>query len=67
MDKYITVPHKNDLDLGIVLVHEFIWQYIPNQAQQVEGMFSQKGAYTRFKDFLITLGLLEAWYSFETA
>ena len=66
-DKYITLPHKNDLDLGIVLVREFVWQRIPDQAEQVERIFSRKGAYARFKDFLDRLGLLKDWYSFQAA
>jgi len=33
-DKYITLPHKNDLDLGIILVREFVWQCIPDQAER---------------------------------
>ena len=28
-------------------------------------MFSGRGAYGRFKDFLAARGLLEAWYAFE--
>ena len=64
-DKYIALPHKNDLDLGIVLVREFVWQCLPDQAEQVERIFSRKGAYARFKDFLERLGLLEEWYRFE--
>jgi len=66
-DKYITLPHKHDLNLGVVLVHEFVQQRIPDQAQRVERIFSRKGAYARFKDFLEQLDLLEDWYRFEEA
>ena len=65
--QYIAIPHKNDLDLGIALVRAFVWQRIPEQTQKVEHIFSRKGAYARFKNYLDTLGLLEAWYGFEAA
>ena len=63
--KYVCLPHKNDLHLGLVLVRAFVWERIPEQIQKVERIFSRKGAYARFKDLLETLGLLEDWYSFE--
>ncbi|MFP4110101.1 MAG: UPF0158 family protein [Desulfonatronovibrio sp.] len=64
-DKYISVPHKNDLDLGKNLVFDFVSANLPDQFEKVRGIFSKKGAYARFKDLLEYKGQLEAWYEFE--
>ena len=50
-----------------MLVRTFVWERIPDHSQKVEHIFSRKGAYARFKDYLETLGLLEEWYHFEAA
>ncbi len=64
-EKYISIPHKNDLNLGRNLVFDFISANLPNEFERVRGIFSRKGAYTRFKDLLESKGQLEAWYEFE--
>jgi phosphinothricin acetyltransferase len=64
-DRYIAVPHKNDLDLGRRLVTRFVRQAMPQQVAQVENIFSRRGAYARFKDLLDAKGQLENWYRFE--
>jgi Uncharacterised protein family (UPF0158) len=64
-DDYIVVPHKNELDLGKVLVMEFVSEVSPEEYAHVQGFFSRKGAYRRYKDFLEEKGLLESWYAFE--
>ena len=64
-DKYISIPHKNDLNLGRNLVFDFISANLPNEFERVKGIFSRKGAYTRFKDLLESKQQLEAWYEFE--
>lgn len=51
-DKYITIPHKNDLNLGRDLVFNFISTSLPTELRRVRGIFSSKGAYARFKDLL---------------
>ena len=62
---YINIPHKNELGLGRDLVFDFVEEYLPQQAGKVNQIFSTRGAYRRFKDFLDSIGLLEDWYKFE--
>ena len=64
-DQYIEIPHKNDLDLGRSLVMEFVEDRCPEQQQRVIAIFSRRGAYGRYKDFLLEKSLLEEWYAFE--
>lgn len=64
-DRYISVPHKNDLDLGRKLVLRFAAQEMPQAYDRVRAIFQRKGAYSRFKDFLQSEGQLEKWYKFE--
>ncbi|MFC1643496.1 UPF0158 family protein [Chlamydiota bacterium] len=64
-DDYIEIPHKNDLDLGKQLVWDFVEQEIPGLKDKVRSFFSRKGAYSRYKDFLEQIGLLDKWYEFE--
>jgi hypothetical protein len=64
-DKYIDIPHKNELDLGRPLVLEFAAMYLPDNLEKVNSFFHKKGAYSRFKKFLETKGLLDKWYTFE--
>ncbi|MEI6103393.1 MAG: UPF0158 family protein [Methanothrix sp.] len=65
-DHFLEIPHKNDLDLGQSLVYEFVEQQMPNDSGRVQGIFSNRGAYRRFKDLLEHRGLLEDWYDFES-
>jgi hypothetical protein len=64
-DKYVRIPHKNDLDLGRPLVFEFVRQRLPEECQEVQRYFSKRGAYARFKDLLVRKGVLKEWYDFE--
>ena len=64
-EKYISVPHKNDLNLGRSLVFDFISANLPGEFERVRGIFNRKGAYARFKDLLEFKGQLDAWYAFE--
>jgi Uncharacterised protein family (UPF0158) len=64
-DKYIRIPHKNELDLGRPLVFAFIRERLPDQLHEVQRFFSKRGAYARFKDMLERKGALKAWYEFE--
>jgi hypothetical protein len=65
-DRYIEVPHKNDLDLGRRLVLRFVEEELPDAYGRVQGFFSRRGAYARFKEFLEDAGCLAKWYEFET-
>jgi hypothetical protein len=64
-DRYISVPHKNDLDLGKNLALRFAAQEMSDSYDRVRSIFGRKGAYGRFKQLLETEGLLEKWYRFE--
>src|SRR5713226_1036211 len=64
-DKYIAIPSKRELDLGKPLVLEFARQFLPNDFDEVQRIFSRKGAYGRFKDLLARRGKLDEWYDFE--
>lgn len=64
-DEYVEIPHKYDLDLGKELVWEFVDRQIPGLKNRVQGIFSRRGAYGRYKAFLADLDLLDAWYRFE--
>jgi hypothetical protein len=65
-DRYIAIPHKNDLDLGRNLALAFVAQELPDRCTQAQDIFRSRGAYRRFKEFLDSERLLEKWYKFET-
>jgi len=64
-DKYITIPHKNELDLGKALVIKFTSEYLPEELDKVYSIFRRKGAYSKYKDLLERKGVLEDWYEYE--
>ncbi|MBV8458422.1 MAG: hypothetical protein JO122_17610 [Acetobacteraceae bacterium] len=64
-DRYIAVPHKNELDLGRDLVIAFTEQEMPDEVDRVWDFFGRRGAYRRFKDLLEYRSLLEKWYDYE--
>ncbi|VAW67312.1 hypothetical protein MNBD_GAMMA10-2697 [hydrothermal vent metagenome] len=63
--KYISLPHKNDLDLGKELALNFAYQYLPDEAEKIEDIFKKKGAYSRFKSILEAKDAVEKWYEYE--
>jgi len=62
---HIHIPHKNDLDLGRTLVFAFVEEVIPDAYEKVEHIFKKRGAYSRYKDWLDSKGVLQQWYDFE--
>ncbi len=64
-DRYLAIPHKNDLDLGSDLALRFTAEELPGQYARVEEFFRHRGAYARFKDLLVSEGCLDKWYVFE--
>lgn len=62
---HIKIPHKNDLNLGKNLVFAFVEQVIPYAHEKVHHIFKKRGAYSRYKDWLDSQGLLQQWYDFE--
>ena len=65
-EKYIEIPHKNELGLGKKLVLDFAHEYLSEEVALIHAMFSRKGAYPRYKDFLEDRGMLEQWYEFQS-
>jgi hypothetical protein len=63
---YISLPHKNNLNLGKNLVLKFASQHLPDEAEKIATIFSRKGAYSKFKYLLETKDYLEKWYGFES-
>jgi hypothetical protein len=64
-DRYIAVPHKNDLDLGKRLVLKFAAEFLADEYDYVRQIFSRRGAYARFKDLLDRHGKLQQWHDYE--
>ena len=64
-DDSVEIPHKNDLDLGKRLVFDFVLANLPGDFDHVRQIFSRRGAYGRFKEFVASKGLLQSWYDFE--
>ena len=64
-DRYIAIPHKNDLDLGRDLALRFAAAELPDRYNMVVQFFRHRGAYARFKELLASEGRLEKWYAFE--
>ena len=65
-DRYLAIPHKNDLDLGNDLALRFVEEQLPGRYADVEAFFRRRGAYARFKELLAAEGCLEKWYAFES-
>jgi hypothetical protein len=64
-DRYIEIPHKNELDLGNNLALRFVEERLSDRYTDVEAFFRHRGAYARFKELLAAEGCLEEWYAFE--
>lgn len=62
---YVAVPGQSDLDLGRPLALRFVRERLPDSYDTVRGIFSARGAYTRFKSLLDGAGMLDAWYQYE--
>ncbi|HSR50882.1 MAG TPA: UPF0158 family protein [Acidobacteriota bacterium] len=64
-DDMIEIPRKSELDLGQHLVFRFAQNRLPGEYDRVRRIFSRRGAYSRFKQFLDERDLLQSWYDFE--
>ena len=62
---YVAVPGKRDLDLGNSLVMDFARQEMAEHFEDIRDIFSSRGAYRRFKNFLINRNRLDDWYAYE--
>ena len=66
-EKYLSVPHKNELGLGKPLVMDFAREVMPEYAQEISDIFNRKGAYAKFRALLESTDYIDQWYAFETA
>ncbi len=64
-DSYISIPHKNEIELGRNLVYEFAAACIPEHEEAVRRFFKERGAYAQFKELLTRIDKLQAWYDYE--
>ena len=64
-EKYLSIPHKKELDLGTPLVFAFVEQFLPDELEEVRRIFKRRGAYARFMDLLQRKNALDRWYDFE--
>ena len=65
-DRYLAIPHKNDLDLGKRLALRFAAQELSQRSyERTEEFFRRRGAYARFKQMLESEHALEKWHRFE--
>jgi hypothetical protein len=63
--KYLRIPHKNGLYLGVALVFEFMAERCPSAEDKVRAMFRKRGAYSRFIDWAERHDFLDNLYRFE--
>ncbi len=62
----VAIPGKYDLDLGKRLVMDFTYTHLDHEHyDHVREIFSRRGAYSRFKGFLDSIGQLDNWFKFE--
>lgn len=64
-DRYLQVPRKRDLVHGRSLIRSFIREFAPNLTHEVNEIFSRRGAYRRYKDFLRRVNLIDQWHDYE--
>jgi hypothetical protein len=64
-DRYIEVPHKREFDLGTSLVFDFAADKLPDHYDDIRNIFRKKGAYSRFKELLISLNRIDQWHEYE--
>jgi len=65
-DRFVMVPHPDDLGLGRELAQRFVRSKLPECAAEVDEIFRRKGAFSRFKNLLRSKSALERWYDYET-
>jgi hypothetical protein len=65
-ENYVVVPDQRELGLGKRVVMRFVAENLPRQYDEVQSIFRRRGAYSRFKDLLEQIGMLDAWYRYES-
>jgi hypothetical protein len=64
-ERYLAIPHRNELDLGKRLVFAFVARCLPDDADEVRRIFSRRGAYGQFKHLLARRHAVERWHDFS--
>ena len=65
-EEYIAIPDKRELGLGKALALDFASEFLPNEFDEVQYIFSKRGAYQNFRALLTRRKALERWYAFES-
>ncbi len=63
----LEIPNKKDFNLGSRLVFRFVGEFMPDDCDRVQTIFSRRSAYAYYKDLLNERGMLDAWYAYENA
>ncbi|HEX2885606.1 UPF0158 family protein [Vineibacter terrae] len=63
--RYVRIPDKDDLHLGLPLVMAFVEQFMPDDYHAVMDIFRKKNAYRRLRWLLTGRKRLEQWQAFE--
>ncbi|UVW28044.1 hypothetical protein [Massilia sp. H6] len=64
-DRYTRVPGSCSLDLGQVVVFDFVQAEMPEQYDHVRRMFERQAAYRHFGKLVDERGLRERWHAFR--
>jgi hypothetical protein len=64
-EKYVAIPHKNELGLGTRLVFAFVREFLSDDYDEVRRIFSRSGAYGLYKAMLVRRAALDRWYDFS--
>lgn len=64
-DKYLQLPDKRELGLGKRVAIDFTAEKLPGHLDDVYEIFRRRGAYSKFKGLLDSLGQLDAWHAYE--
>lgn len=65
LQRYLPVPHKNELELGRQLVLRFVEREMPDCYEEVINIFRGRGSYRRYKMLLESRNALDRWTSYE--
>ena len=64
-ENYLEIPSNHDLGLGKPLVMEFVYEFLPDAAREVQAIFRKQGAYSRYKSLLDNHDLLDQWHQYQ--
>jgi len=64
-ERYWSVPHSQDLDLGFHLELKFVAEHMPAQLAVAEEFFHRRGAHAKFQDLVEKEGKHALWRQYE--